>query len=294
MRPLPHTMPALITPFSRSGELDLTAHRHNATRMWDLGLRGALIAGSTGEGPYLEPGERRSLIAAARDASPRSFLLCGIHAETVRSAIAAMHEAGEGGADAVLVVTPATLIRHRPDLIEAFFVEITEAAPLPVLLYSVPKVTGVELAESSVASLSSHPRIVGMKDSGGDPIRSSRLVRAAPDDFRLYTGATAAVSLSVAGGAHGAITASANYAPRLVRDTVLAARRSLRAAEALQSRLSVLSTAIETHGIPAVKYAAGRVGFSAGHSRAPLISPPPEVMRIVRRAMTTAGLVDSQ
>jgi len=290
MRSLPRVMPALITPFARSGELDLGAHRHNVIRMWGLDLRGTLIAGSTGEGPYLELGERRSLVAAAREVAPRSFLLCGIHAETVRSAIAAMHEADEGGADAVLVVTPTTLVRHRPDLIEAFFVEVTEAAPLPLLLYSVPKVTGIELAESSVASLSPHPRIVGMKDSGGDPIRSSRLVRAAPDGFKLYAGATTAVSLSIAGGAHGAITASANYAPRLVRDTVIAARRSLRSAEALQTRLSILSTTIESHGTPAVKYAAGRVGFAAGHSRAPLTAPPPEVKRVVRRALATAEL----
>ncbi|MEE9205365.1 MAG: dihydrodipicolinate synthase family protein [Acidimicrobiia bacterium] len=290
MRSLPSAMPALITPFTGSGELDLRAHRHNVARMWDLGLRGTLIAGSTGEGPYLEPGERRSLVAAAREVAPRSFLLCGIHAETIRSAVAAMHEAYESDADAVLVVTPATLIRHRPDLIEAFFVEVTEAAPLPLLLYSVPKVTGVELAESSVAALSSHPRIVGMKDSGGDPIRSSRLVRAAPDGFKLYAGATTALSLSVAGGAHGAITASANYAPRLVRDTVIAARRSLRAAEPLQTRLSILSTAIESHGIPAVKYAAGRAGFASGHSRAPLASPPAEVKRVVRRSMATAEI----
>lgn len=294
MRSLPPVMPALITPFTRAGELDLEAHRHNVARMWDLGLRGNLIAGSTGEGPYLESGERRSLIAAAREVSPRSFLLCGIHAETVRSAIAAMHEAGEGGADAALVVTPTTLVRHRPDLIEAFFVEVTEAAQLPVLLYSVPKVTGVELAESSVASLSSHPRIVGMKDSGGDPIRSSRLVRATPNRFKLYVGATPAISLSIAGGAHGAITASTNYAPLLVGDTVIAARRSLRAAETLQSRLSVLSIAIEGHGIPAVKYAAGRAGLAAGHSRAPLDSPSPEVKRFVRRVMAMAKLGDEQ
>jgi dihydrodipicolinate synthase/N-acetylneuraminate lyase len=201
-----------------------------------------------------------------------------------------MQEALEGGADAVLVATPTTLVRHRPDLIEAFFAEVIDAAPLPVLLYSVPKVTGVELVESSVASLSLRERVVGMKDSGGDPIRASRIVGAVPEGFALFAGATAAISLSVAEGAHGAITASANYAPRLVRDTVTAARRSLHSAGPLQSQLSALAGAIERHGIPAVKFAARRVGFAPGHSRAPLPLASPEVRRVVRRALITAGL----
>jgi len=284
-------MPALITPFNRSGELDLGAHRHNTARMWNLGMRGILVAGSTGEGPYLETGERHSLVAAARDSSSRSFILCGVHAETVRAATAAMNEAAAGEADAVLVVTPTTLVRHRPDLVEAYFTEIVDAAPLPVLLYSVPKVTGVSLAEESVATLSVCDRIVGMKDSDGDPVRAWRLVKAAPEGFALYAGTTPAISLSIGAGAHGAITASANYAPRLVRDTVIAAHRSLRAAESFQSVLSVLSRTVEHHGIPAVKSAAGRTGFSPGHSRSPLAPPTPEVKRVIGRAMSTAGLI---
>jgi 4-hydroxy-tetrahydrodipicolinate synthase len=290
MRAIPRAMPALITPFNRSGTLDLGAHRRNAAMMWDLGIRGMLIAGSTGEGPYLEPGERRSLVTAAREIAGRAFVLCGVHSETVRSAKTSMQEAVEGGADAVLVVTPTTLVRHRPDLIEGFFTDVIDAAPLPVLLYSVPKVTGVELAESSVAALSKRAEVVGMKDSGGDPIRASRIVGAVPAGFTLFAGATAAISLSVGGGAHGAITASANYAPRLVRDTVTSALRSSRSAAPLQSRLSALAGEVERHGIPAVKFAARRVGFAPGHSRAPLPLASPEVRRVVRRALTAAEL----
>lgn len=282
-------MPALVTPFNRSGTLDTKAHGANVARMWDLGIRGVLVAGSTGEGPYLEPGERYVLSAEARARAPRAFVLCGIHAETVRAAVMGMNEAARADADAVLVVTPTTLVRHRPDRIEAFFAEVIDAAPLPVLLYSVPKVTGVELAETSVAELSS--RVAGMKDSGGDPLRAGRLVDSAPDTFRLFAGATAAVSLSIAAGAFGAITASANYAPRLLRDTVSAAQRSLRSAAHLQQQLTGASAAIERFGIPAVKYAASRVGFAPGHSRSPLGTASPEVRAAVRRALRTAELV---
>lgn len=291
MRTFPPVMPALITPFTRSGGLDARAHAANVGRMWDLGIRGLLIAGSTGEGPYLEPGERRTLVATARETAPRAFLLCGIHAETVRMAGASATEAAEGGADAVLVATPTTLVRHRPDLIEGFYRDLSASTAIPILLYSVPSVTAVELAESSVTALSSDPMVAGMKDSGGDPIRAGRLVTATPEEFVLYAGATRAISLSVGSGAFGAITASANYAPRLVRDAVLAARRSLRAAAPFQSRLTEVSSAIERHGVAAVKYAARRRGFSPGHPRAPLAAPSAEVAASVRRALRLAELI---
>lgn len=289
MKTIPRAMPALITPFDRQGELDLKAHAANVDAMWDRGLRGMLIGGSTGEGPYLEPGERERLVATARSAASRAFILCGVHAETLRGAIAAMREAEAGGADAALVVTPTTLVRHRPDLVESYFGEVAAAAPLPVMLYSVPKVTGVELSEPAVAALAGVDGVVGMKDSGGDPMRAGRLA-ALEEGFAVLTGATAAVSFAIAAGAHGAITASANYAPRLVRDTVIAARRSVRSSNVLQARLSKVSAAIERFGIPAVKYAAGRTGLVAGRSRRPLQPVPPDVRTVVRRALRDAGL----
>jgi dihydrodipicolinate synthase/N-acetylneuraminate lyase len=284
-------MPAIVTPFNRSGELDLRAHHSNVARMWDLGLRGILIGGSTGEGPYLEPGERAQLVSEARRAAPRSFLLCGIHAESLRGARRAVEEAHSADADAVLVTTPTTLVRNRPDLIAEYFAAVIAEAPLPVLLYSVPKVMGVELQESTVEQLAAHDAVIGMKDSGGDPLRAGRIVDAAPDGFALYAGATSAVSLSIASGAFGAITASANYAPRLVRDTTIAAQRSIRSAQVLQARLTKASAEIERFGVSGVKYAAGRVGFAPGHARQPLQPASPEARTAIRRAIRSAGLV---
>lgn len=289
MRTLPRAMPALLTPFTRTGTVDVAAHRANVARMREAGMGGILIAGSTGEGPYLEDGERRLLVETARAVSPGAFILCGIHSETLRGATAGLREAADGGADAALVVTPTTLVRSRHDLIEAFYRDVVAAAPLPVLLYSVPKVTALELSEQAAGALARLPGIVGIKDSGGDPIRAGRLAQLG-GDFTVYTGATAAVTLAVTAGAHGAITASANYAPRLVIDTVTAARRSARTAAPLQARLSAVAGAIERHGIPAVKYAASRTGLVAGLPRRPLLPPSPEQRASIRRALRSAEL----
>ena len=115
-------MPALITPFSDGGDIDADAHASNVALLSSRDVEGFLIAGSTGEGPYLEPGERRTLVALAREAATGAYLMCGLSAESLRAAIAQIHEAAEGGADAVLVPTiPTTLSLRTYKQIRRFF-----------------------------------------------------------------------------------------------------------------------------------------------------------------------------
>ncbi|MGH8874394.1 MAG: dihydrodipicolinate synthase family protein [Acidimicrobiia bacterium] len=286
MRTPPRVMPALITPFTRSGDLDLEAHRHNLETLAGHRITGFLIGGSTGEGPYLEPGERTALIWASREAvGRRPFLLAGVTAETQRAAEAQVREASEAGADGVLVLTPTTLARNRHALVRRHFEELADASPLPVLLYSVPTYTAYPLPEEVVAELAEHPNIVGMKDSGGDPVRMQRLVAATPEGFILFAGSSQAVTLSLAAGAYGAITASVNYVPDLLGETVATARRSPTSAAPLQRRLSRISAVVEPHGVPGVKAAAAAVGLRPGHPRLPLRRLPARLAeRLAREA----------
>ena len=279
---LPRLLPALITPFDQAGELDLAAHRHNVTTLWERGIKGFLIAGSTGEGPYLETGERQTLVREARKRLGRkAYITCGISAETERQAMAMIAEAADAKADSVLVITPTTLTRNRMNYVETFYRDLADDSPLPLLLYSVPGVTAFELPEDSIARLAEHPRIIGIKDSGGHPVRMQRMIASVPEDFIVFTGSTQAITLVVAAGAHGAITASTNYIPEKVLETVTAARRSANKARSLQQEISRISAAVEAHGIPGVKAAAGAAGLQPGHPRLPLSSlPEPESGRL--------------
>ena len=279
---LPRVLPALITPFDQAGEIDLIAHRHNLTTLWDRGIKGFLIAGSTGEGPYLETGERHSLVKEGRKKLGRkAYISCGISAETERQAMAMIKEAADAKADSALVITPTTLTRNRMSYVEAFYRDVADQSPIPVLLYSVPGVTAFELPEDSIARLAEHPRIVGIKDSGGHPVRMQRIIASVPEDFMVFTGATQAITLAVAAGAHGAITASTNYIPEKIVETVTSARRSALKARPLQQEISRISAAVEAHGIPGVKAAAGAAGLQPGYPRLPLSSlPEPESGRL--------------
>ncbi len=288
MKPWPRAMPALITPFTASYEIDLDAHRRNIEAMAARGASGVLISGSTGEGPYLEDGERGALVAAAKDMSPSLTVVCGINAESVRQALAQVDEVTGAGADALLVITPTTLVRGRMHLVESFFEAVAEAAHIPMMLYTVPGVTGYELPTEAIASLALHPNIIGMKDSGGDASRLETLAETVASGFVVYAGASRSLAASAKVGAWGAITASANYA---LSDVSMAAQGDATA----QRRLVTLTTVIETFGVAGTKLAASMTGLEAGASRPPLPSTlGAEAREAIRSTLMEHGLISTQ
>lgn len=268
MRPLPEYLPALITPFTQSGEVDLRAHTHNLRTLAERGIEGFVIGGSNGEGPYLEPGERGRLVKAGR--RRKAHFMVGIAAESTRMAFAQIDEATDGGADTLLVLTPTTLSRGRDHVIADFYKTVADHAKIPILLYSVPPVTAYSMPLDLVARLAKHENIIGMKDSSGDVVRLQSIIDATPGDFVVFSGASKALTAAIAVGCHGAITGSGNYAPELVLRTLETARSDPARARRDQKRLSSLSGDVEAHGVPGVKAASRAAGLEAGYPRAPL------------------------
>jgi 4-hydroxy-2-oxoglutarate aldolase len=268
MLPPPEYMPALITPFTRSGEIDIDAHTSNLRVLAETGIQGFVIGGSNGEGPYLEPSDRLRLVKAGR--RRKAHFMVGIAAESTRVALRQVQEAIDAAADSVLVLTPTTLSRGRDEAVLRFYRAVADVSSLPVFLYSVPGVTSYNLPVDLVSKLSRHENIVGMKDSSGDVVRLQSIIDAAPAEFILYSGSSKALTAAMAIGCHGAITGSGNYVPDLVLRTLAAAKESPQRARRLQKRLSAISADVEAHGVPGVKAAAKAAGLDPGHPREPL------------------------
>jgi dihydrodipicolinate synthase/N-acetylneuraminate lyase len=256
-------MPALVTAMDTSGEIDTGAHISNVGVAVDAGAGGVLIGGSTGEGPYLENGERSKLITATRDAFPDVTIVAGVFAQSVRQAELQMGEIADAEADALLVVTPTALLRGHREWVVDYYESVADTSPLPVFLYTVPNVTGYELPCESVAELAGHHNILGMKDSGGDTTRVDTIARIMDDSFIVYAGSSRVLSDSGARGAYGAITASANYAFVTVASAVAGDADA-------QDRLTAMVAVVEPHGVPGTKYAASLVGMMPGPARLPL------------------------
>ena len=266
--PPPSYMPALITPFERSGALDEKAHVGNVRNLAERGIEGFVLGGSNGEGPYLEPGERGRLVKSIR--RRKTHIMAGVAAESLRLAVAVVDEVTDAGADTILLMTPTTLTRRREDAVEYFFKKVADQSVVPVFLYSVPMVTAYSMPIATIAKLAKHPNIVGMKDSSGDVVRLQSILDATPRDFILYSGSSRALTAAIAVGCHGAITGSGNYATELVLETIEKAKENPIEARKLQKRLSAISADVEAHGIPGVKAAAKAAGLEPGYPREPL------------------------
>jgi len=289
VRTPPNLMSALITPFDDNGDIIVAAHHHNLQLQTSRGIEGFVLGGSTGEGPYLEPGERGQLVAEARnELGNQPFLVCGVQAQSVRQAIMQVDEIAAAGADAALVVTPTALARGNHEAVGRFYRSVAERATLPIFMYSVPAVTGYDLPTESAEALSEHPNIIGLKDSAGRPLHTKHVVEASADGFLVYSGSSSALTQAIAGGAVGAITASSNYVPELVDLVIRTALESVSRAEPLQAELTAIVRSIESFGVSGTKAAAGAAGLWTGIPRRPLQPVPRTQLAKVNQIVTAA------
>jgi 4-hydroxy-tetrahydrodipicolinate synthase len=195
---------ALVTLFDERGEIDASATAEHAVRLVDLGVRGVVVAGSTGEAAALDPDERTTLLDAVRAAvGGRVPVLAGTGAASARQAGRLTAQAADRGADAALVLSPPGSRDPRP-----YYDEVAKAAPdLPLLGYHFPAASAPGIPVAMLAELP----VAGCKDSSGDPDRLLEELDAF--DRPLYVGSSALLSLAGPVGAAGAILALANAEP---------------------------------------------------------------------------------
>jgi len=155
-----------------------------------------------------------------------------------------------------------------------------------VLLYNVPSVTGYDLPVETVAELSHHPNVTGMKDSSGNMEKLVELVRAVKHGFQILTGSGPKLSEALDIGASGGILAIANALP-YVCVTIWEAfrRRESEAARDWQARILGASQLVPAkHGIAGLKYAMDLNGYYGGSPRLPLLPPSAEARTEIEAA----------
>lgn len=265
---------AIPTPFDDREELALDALGANIERWCGTRLTGLTVLGTTGEFVSLTDDERCRVLERARAAVPeRKTLVAGTGAESTRQARCLTRRAGELGCDYALVVTPHY---HRwmftPQSMLDHYRAVADDSPIPILVYHIPGCTGLELELDTIASLSEHPNIAGIKDSSGSVFAIQETKRRCRDDFQVLTGAAETLHAAFEVGADGAILADACSAYDLcvdLRDAALSGGRE--DARALQDRLAALTQfLIGEQGIPGVKALLDRHGFYGGPCRRPL------------------------
>jgi 4-hydroxy-2-oxoglutarate aldolase len=280
------------TPFDHEGNVDSHAVRSNIERWNETGVSGYVALGSTGERVHLEESECLSVIEAAREAVPASLsLIVGAGQHSTRATINEVRRTAGAGAQAVLVITPHFYTRAMTqEALVSHYLAVADASPVPVILYSMPDLTGISIAPETVARLSEHEQIIGIKDSSGDIMNLAETLRLVPEDFMVLTGNGPLLYAALMAGAPGAILAVGCVASRLCLAIFSAVREGeyLRARE-LQQRLTPLARAVTTrYGIGGLKAAMGLAGYKGGAVRAPLRSPSAEPEREIARLLEEA------
>lgn len=285
------------TPFdSVTGDVAPVALRHLVRDLLGRGLSGVVVAGSTGEGPLLDDGERVQLVSWLREVVPEDrWLIAGAGAggaESTRATIRQAAAAADAGADAVLVRPPASLgDQLSPAALAGHFRRVADESPVPLLLYNVPKYAHVLLHESVLRALDEHERVIGFKDSSGDLKLLARYRAAAPRLAALVgTGSLFYPALEM--GAAGGILAVACFAAETAVALFAAFRSGDRqAAGALQERLTPLAREIVGGmGVPGVKAAMEAVGLPGGPVRPPLVGADARRRARVAELLVAAGL----
>ena len=285
----------VATIFGDDGELDLAGFAANLSVYAQSDLDGVVLLGSNGEFATLDVNEREAVVESGVEAiDGRRIVMAGTGAESTRRTIEQTRHAAAAGVDFALVITPhyyktrydrAAMVRH--------YQTVAEASPIPILIYVMAAYTGLDLPTPTVAELSRHPNIVGIKDSGGHAVKIADMMATVEPGFAVLAGSANSLLASLALGAKGGIVALGNVAPTACKQLHrLFQEGRLDEARELQLRLMAPNAAVTTkYGIAGLKAAMELVDLRGGLPRPPLLPLNHEEQTDVRATFDAAGLL---
>ena len=284
---------AIVTPFLQDGGVDFQCFRELIEWQIAEGIDAIVACGTTGEASTLDDDEHVETIRFCVEVTNgRVPVIGGAGSNDTRHGINLAKRIEATGVDGLLLVTPyynkcsqAGLIQH--------YTATADAVNIPCILYSVQGRTGVNIEPATVAELSKHPRIVGIKEASGNIAQVAEIARLVPEDFAIYSGNDDMVVPLMSLGGIGYISVIANVAPA---DSVRMSRSFLEGdlitARKLQLEMKALIDSLfaDVNPIP-VKAALAMMNRCKLEYRLPLCPPNQQVNERIQREMTGYGLL---
>ncbi len=281
-----------ITPFSAQS-VDEPALRRLLDYLIEGNVNGLAPCGTTGESATLSHEEHRRVVELTIEhAAGRVPVIAGAGSNSTREAVELVQHAEGAGADAVLVICPYYNRPTQAGLV-AHFSRLAEATSLPVIMYNIPKRTGVNMDAATTAELAGIPNIVGIKEASGDLNQIAEIIRLAPPDFAVLSGdGDLTFSICCLGGV-GAILAEAHILPGEWRRMVeLIAAGRIDEAREIHYRFLPLCRALflETNPAP-VKAALELLDITPSSVRLPLLPATDRCRAALRQELQKLGLL---
>lgn len=270
---------AIITPF-KNNEVDYDALKALVEAQIAAGVDGVVPVGTTGESPTLTHSEHMEVIRRTIEfAAGRCQVIAGTGSNSTVEAIEMTKEAAAMGADGTLQVCPYYNKPSQEGLYQ-HFKAIAESTDLPVLLYSIPGRSVIEISVDTVARLAADcPTIVAIKEAGGSVERVNQLVQALPADFSILSGDDGLTVPFISCGAVGLVSVTSNVAPAEMKELVTAAlsgdgKRALELQKKYYPLMKGLMS-LDTNPVP-IKAALALRGDISWEIRLPLVPLAPE------------------
>jgi len=285
----------ITTPFTADEAIDFAGLTANIEKWTAAGVNGFVLLGSTGERVNLDESEYVQVIEALRAAVPKTLtFIVGAGQQSTRGTVNEIERAATAGAEAVLVITPSFYKSAiTQDALVKHYRALADASTVPVILYSMPDLTGIRIEPETAARLSEHQNIIGMKDSSNDIEKFGETVNLVGQDFAMMIGNGTVFSEALRAGARGGILAVGCAVPDLCLEIYRAVQSNdVAHASALQERLTPLARAVtKTYGVGGLKSAMEMAGYVGGTVRAPLRLPNEEARAEIKSLLRDANMV---
>jgi len=283
----------IATPFDEQGNLLLDKLFSNIQKLNKSKLRGYLVLGTNGEFRSLSTKEQMEVLkTAVKAASPDKTIMAGTGAESTNVSIELCHLAAENGAHYGSLINPFFFAKQISDIaLIKHFTQVAERSPIPVLLYNNPGVTNVTMSTAVIREVSSHPKIVGMKDSSPGNL-SAYILNAKPGFSILAGSANFFFTALLMGGVGGVLSLADAYPDPCCKLYDLGVAGKLEEGRALQYELMRVNQMVSgKYGVAGVKASMDFAGFYGGPPRAPLPPMKPEDRTKLREDLIAIGFL---
>ncbi len=284
---------AIVTPFKPDGSVNYECYEKLIEFQIENGTDAIISCGTTGEASTLSDDEQVAVVeCAVKAAKKRVPVIAGAGSNDTEHGIKLSKAVQKAGADALLLVTPYYNKTTQKGMIKHFQMT-ANAVDLPIILYSVPSRTGLNITPATAYELSKTENIVAIKEASSNIVQIAEIAELCGDSLQLYSGNDDQIVPILSLGGIGVISVMANIIPRDTHDLVMHylnanPKESLRLQ--LKSMGLVRALFCEVNPIP-VKAALNLMGFDVGGLRMPLTTLEDKNLDLLKTEMSSYGIL---
>ena len=277
---------AIATPFTEDG-VNFDEFKKLIEFQIENEVDAIIVCGTTGESSTMSQEEKKETIKFAIDVvAKRTKVIIGTGSNNTKDSVQMSKFAEEAGADGLLIVTPYYNKTTQNGLI-AHYTEIAKAVTLPIIMYSVPSRTGVNILPETCLELSKIENIVAIKEASGNISQVAKIASLCGENLDIYSGNDDQIIPILSLGGKGVISVLSNIMPKYTHDMTMKYFKG-EIKEATKMQLDVIdlidSLFAEVNPIP-VKYALNAMGYDFGKPRLPLIELSDTNKKVIEEVM---------